>query len=441
MSEALRNLQALVANPHEDLDIEIKGWLNPADPHDAANIAKSLLALANHGGGYLLIGFREESNSWEPDPDTSVPVSSYSQDTLNGIVQRFAEPPYQVRTTLVEDPTTGRSHPVVTVPGGHRVPIRAKRDGPDRAHVRQHGYYMRLPGPRSDRPQSARDWDELIRRCMLAAREDLMDALGRVLGTTTPEDPVPSAAERLRDWTESGLSRLEFLAGKAKSSIREGYNAGAWVFSYLVEPKLDLDLVDLPALMERLKGSETGWPPWWSPHGDNRPYPRNGLLECWFGDNVFERASNSDLWLVSREGAFFLVRGLEDDDKTDEHTPGEVLDVTIPVWRVGEAVLHAARLVNELNLTDVQIHMHVRWRGLGNRRLSSWASPDRYLSDGWVSKTRMVEATAVVTPEQLANDISGIVEQLTLPLFEAFGFFRPPESLVPREIEKLRNRS
>jgi predicted HTH transcriptional regulator len=52
-------LQELVVHPREDLAIEIKGWLDLSNVADKANLAQSLMAMANHGGGFILIGFTE----------------------------------------------------------------------------------------------------------------------------------------------------------------------------------------------------------------------------------------------------------------------------------------------------------------------------------------------------------------------------------------------
>jgi predicted HTH transcriptional regulator len=45
--------------PREDMATEIKDWLNLGDSMVRAKLAKELIALANHGGGYLLFGFSE----------------------------------------------------------------------------------------------------------------------------------------------------------------------------------------------------------------------------------------------------------------------------------------------------------------------------------------------------------------------------------------------
>jgi len=44
-------------NPRESLDLEAKRWLDLNDVESQGNIAKALIALENHGGGYLVVGF------------------------------------------------------------------------------------------------------------------------------------------------------------------------------------------------------------------------------------------------------------------------------------------------------------------------------------------------------------------------------------------------
>ncbi len=61
--ETPRQLEALVAYPREDLNCELKGWLNMDEGEQAASLMKAVLALANHGGGFILVGFAEEQGT------------------------------------------------------------------------------------------------------------------------------------------------------------------------------------------------------------------------------------------------------------------------------------------------------------------------------------------------------------------------------------------
>jgi predicted HTH transcriptional regulator len=55
------DLIQLLAMPTESLTVEHKGWLNLLhNPHKAI-LAKAAIALANEGGGIIVIGTREDT--------------------------------------------------------------------------------------------------------------------------------------------------------------------------------------------------------------------------------------------------------------------------------------------------------------------------------------------------------------------------------------------
>src|SRR5580704_9030084 len=99
-------LQDLLAYPREELDVELKGWLDPNDLGHKADLAKALIALTNHGGGHVVIGFRE-AGQWEPDPSRPQNLDSFSQDLINGIVAGYAEPGFHCQLYFVTHPHTG----------------------------------------------------------------------------------------------------------------------------------------------------------------------------------------------------------------------------------------------------------------------------------------------------------------------------------------------
>src|SRR5438093_4321196 len=92
--EILAHLQDLVDYPHEDLNVEIKGWLDLTDEIDKANLAKSLMAIANHCGGYIAAGFRRDGGNYLPDNPRPSQLGSYNDDVVNGIVLSYAEPAF-----------------------------------------------------------------------------------------------------------------------------------------------------------------------------------------------------------------------------------------------------------------------------------------------------------------------------------------------------------
>jgi hypothetical protein len=57
MEVDVARIQDLIQQPQESLSVELKAWFEPDQPEGIAKIVKTCLALRNHGGGYMVIGF------------------------------------------------------------------------------------------------------------------------------------------------------------------------------------------------------------------------------------------------------------------------------------------------------------------------------------------------------------------------------------------------
>lgn len=122
------DLQTLVENPRESLEIEVKNWIDLKDNVVRANIARHIAALANHGGGHLIFGFKDQT--LEPNPNGPSSLDSFSRDEISSIVKRYLVPTFQCEVYHIESTTTKIVHPVVWVPSHDAMPICTKADGP-----------------------------------------------------------------------------------------------------------------------------------------------------------------------------------------------------------------------------------------------------------------------------------------------------------------------
>ena len=121
MPPIARRLADLLVDPHETLDVEHKEWIDIAGNNDhRATLAKALIALANHGGGFLIIGFAQTMQGIVPARNRPVNLSAYTPDTVNAVVAAYAEPSFHCDVNIVagED---GLQYPIISIPGGHRV--------------------------------------------------------------------------------------------------------------------------------------------------------------------------------------------------------------------------------------------------------------------------------------------------------------------------------
>ncbi len=81
MASIQQRLADLLVAPREDLDCEIKNWLDLKDSGDAKAIfAKAVMALANHGGGFIVLGLMQTPTGFSEAPDRPATLVGYNQD-------------------------------------------------------------------------------------------------------------------------------------------------------------------------------------------------------------------------------------------------------------------------------------------------------------------------------------------------------------------------
>lgn len=192
----------------------------------------------------------------------------------------------------------------------------------------------------------------------------------------------------------------------------------------------------------------SGWPPFWVPTREAiRPVIEDGQVECWLGrpetDHNFDDAAHSDFWRVRGDGFAYLRRGFQEDGP-DNLEPGTIFDVTLPIWRTAETLIHAANLARALDGgAEASIHFRARYGGLEGRDLFSWAKPRiRIGSEGrFRARSAQVDLKVTATLGQVEEELASVIEEVLAPLYERFDGFEIPGHLVRHELVELRNQA
>ena len=446
MNRTRNRLADLLLNPQESLDVEYKGWVELAgnDQHKAL-LAKAIMALANSGGGFVVVGFTEKDGRLILDQGRPPTLDDYSQDLINAVVRNYAEPAFHCAVHHIEHPSSGL-HPIIGVPGGHRVPVRARRSGPSGQVVQQHAVYIRKPGPRSEQPLTAREWDDLFARCLDARRDELLERVRDLLQGTTSAQAEEAQLFPLEGWIRSCLDiwkeKVEALPPESPSRCPHGY----YVLAYALDAPQQRTLEQLLAIL-RDAPHLTGWNVWWTPtRREITPYVSDGAIECWIGGDTSEHpkdrdSAHSDFWRVSPDGLAFLLRGYQEDGERAASVgiePGTALDAELPIWRVGEGLLHAAYLGE--HLASASLTFSARYTGVRGRSLTMWVNPMGGPWAGGTSKDDSVVLSTHVETPAVSPNLADIIQALLVPLYERFDFSRLPLEVVRREVERLRKR-
>ncbi len=246
------------------------------------------------------------------------------------------------------------------------------------------------------------------------------------------------AFEDLRDWEQGSRNRLTQKMNEFEPAERPTqYRHGNWTASYILRGiKEEPHPTDLLDTLLAIKGQETGRPPWLvSDIPDSKPYPIDGMIECWL---MGGRNHDSDFWRASPNGSLFMLRALDEDSPREDTEPGKIMSLSLPVWRTGECLLHSGRLAERLGANKIDFMM--RWEGLRGRELSAMPSRDRWMPPGRTSAQNVVTTMLRITPAEIQFELPNVVRNLVEPLYTAFDFFRPPESLYREELVDMRER-
>ena len=437
-------LALLLTEPSESLTAEYKTWLNLQDQDHKGVLAKSIIALANEGGGHIVLGFSDDG----PELTPLLPQRDfipYEQDTINNIVKKFAEPSFHCTLVNVKNPKTGAVHPVVAVPGGHSVPIMSK-SGTLKGSIAAQLCYVRKPGPASAPPLTQSEWSRLLERCMRNRQADMLEAIRSIVQGRVDSGSSPSSSvqERQDEFVTKSRARWIELTGKLIESNPANCPHGHYEVDFAFEAG---QTIRLPKLLEHMNSASrtrhTGWPPFWIPTlPDIAPQPIDGAVECWLGRpetaSAFAEAAYSDFWRVTPETRAFLVRGYEEDGFRDKPA-GTLFNVTLPIWRIGEIMLYAGRLATEMD-SGGYLQFRASWSGLKSRLLTYGSDWSRSMVCSYRGSQDKVELATVIPLDRIQENLPEILHPLLQPLYENFGFFELPEWLVAQELNKMRRR-
>jgi hypothetical protein len=434
-------LRALLLAANESLSIEHKSWLDIRETAAKATLAKAAIAIANHGGGIIVIGMAVDNAERGPLRSQPRPeaIRRYTQDDVNAAINRYADPELHCELAFATHPETEVEHAFVVVPGGLSVPVMSARDG--QGEIAAQRCYIRKPGPKSEEPFTAEEWRGLLDRCLRARRTDMLDAIRAIVqgqAGTAPGEPERNA---LIEFVNRARARWEGLADALPADAAGKLPHGHYEVAFELlgaEPA-----PSLPELLRRVDIAHaiklTGWGAFVRlQRVPLAPVAVGDGIEAWLGaageDRRFQDAAHSDFWRIEPAGRLFLLRGYT-EDAFGGQAPGTGFDITLPVWRVGEAMLFAERLAATFG-EGLSIITRCRFVGLRGRVLMN-IERRRMMFDDRRSTDDEVTVEIQATAAEIRDNLVEVTRRLLAPLYERFDFFELPTRLVSEELQRL----
>jgi hypothetical protein len=457
-------IQALVERPGESLSVEIKRWIDPDQPEGIGMIVRAALALRNHGGGYIVIGF--DNKTLQPDQN-NVPSdvrALFHIDKIQGLISKFASEPFEVTVEFPE--RDGQLYPVIVIPPGVKTPIAAKSDHRigDKILISADSVYVRSLSA-NNTPSTTRatwkDWTKIVEVCFDNREADVGRFLRRHLGRLTPEvvqslvatvsqgiGPKDTTEELLQKCLQESEDRFHAVARERKVQLPEH---GSWEIALRVIGQVPPHTAnqEFLNLLKASNPSYTGWFVWLDRRGladaRARPYVFQGVWEAFIVSLGSGLSDEIDFMRLDPKGRLYLRQALQDDVSggSGGPIPMQVLDFSLPVIRTAEAIDLGIRFAKSMGcaVEETQLAFAFRWTKLRGRQLTSWVNPGRFPPPrGSAAYQDEVLAFVNVPLDTPLSALGNYVNQVVQPLFEVFDGFvlsrNMVEDLTRRLIER-----
>tara|TARA_R110002049_G_scaffold223870_2_gene395604 strand:+ start:836 stop:1762 length:927 start_codon:yes stop_codon:yes gene_type:complete len=223
---------------------------------------------------------------------------------------------------------------------------------------------------------------------------------------------------------------------------------GWYRIDYCLEGDLrSVSLTEYEDILRKAVTRHTGWPVFlFLSTPKLAPREVDGAIECWLAtpgvDRTFDDAGHTDFWRGVPPGCQFLIRGYQEDGQ-ETFPPGTIFDTTLPVWRLGEGLLHAEKLASLLRKSDdtpITVRFRAIYTGLSGRVLRSWANPlSDLLVEGHAARIDEAVLEVTVPAETIAERLGEHLFPMIASLYERFGVTGLTINRVKAETDRLLN--
>jgi hypothetical protein len=441
----------LVDRPSESLAVELKRWIDPDQPEHIAKIVRAALALRNHNGGFLVIGFDNETSQPDTAHAPKDAKAAFHIDKIQGYVAKFASEPFEI---AIEFPVRDeQAYPVIAIPAGVRTPVATKGElkGLNGPLISTGDVYIRsLRANNTASTTKARwnDWPQIVEICFENREADIGRFLRRHLGGANPSEflsalqtagqPVATPHDELRGILREGSERFAEVVAERKAQLPKH---GSWEVAMLIVGAVPPHGANTPFLnlLDSSNPDYTGWPIWLDSRGfsdqTSRPYVVEGVWEAFMSSLKSSWGNDHlDFMRLDPRGRFYLRRALQDDMVRSERSipPLTQLDFALAILRTAEAIAVGIAFARAMGCDPEKTFLAYvfRWTGLRGRTLTSWANPERHLSSAGQAYDDVVESVVDVPLDTPLSALDDYVGRVIARLFEVFDGFAISKSVI-----------
>jgi hypothetical protein len=406
-------------------------------------LIKHILGIANSGGGYIVIGFKENENK-HPEALQNISadvVASYDPSILAQCVESYKAGSEKIDIFVHKDkhPDNNLIFPIIQIGGFKKRPFFCKSSA---SGILQEGaLYIRIPGSRTIKVASPDEWDQLIDICVSRQQDNLLKrfaVLTRELGVASngniaklkPEtDSSPEFLIKKMDpkkWIDGQEKKVKELVGKTGNKF-EGFEVSHWILDNIKS----WDHKELLEASERSVLRNTGWPIGLVMHTpDAKPKPEtDGISVTISSDKAKSFWDGFDYWSLHNDGSFYLFREAEEETRAERSD--RVIFFDTRIWRIAEAIKHCTELYKNLGLEPSnKIMIRIKHLGLNGRILTASDPGRAFTMFKRTAGTDSITWEKEVSLDYINSNFNSLVADSCKKLFLMFDFWVPADNII-----------
>lgn len=466
--EAPDRLEDLIRNRAESISVEFKTWIDPLTDEGVAKIVRSVFALRNRNGGFLIIGMDDKSLQQDSYPLSRPVEEAFHFDLIQSIISKYSSPILNIEVQFRK--LENQNHPIIIVPPGVRVPIIVKSD------LRKDGRNLLSVGDLYFRTLQAnhtvstakilpRDYDDLMEICFNNREADIGAFFRRQIGqadlkiiknimqsiTDDSRDISVDSSVKTRAFdviAHGAASFKDVMTVHADDARVQKATEGLTMQVGLIFDPEKSNQVPTQEFLNKISSANpqfTGWPIWLDSRGfsnkECRPVVRGNAWEANIVDLGEGWSKHLEFLQFNPNGKFYLRRAMQ-DDLSDSVIPGTSLDVFLMLLRISEVLAVGVNFGRAMDWnSDGSAGFAFKWSGLENRQLNDWANPLQMLALGSRrSVTKEVDSFVEVPIGTPHNALAPYLMEVVAPLFAVFDGYQISDSVAEHALRRLLER-